>query len=180
MDRKQKEQLRFLLKARKRADKVLAKRREAERIKQEHQNRLANNQELMKQYAQQLTDLARECGMLSMAEGAALQRGGSLAQDMSYYVDYGMSSSNLQHAIGVADKGVLCASHLALRITWEAGGALNEAEIRVHKNGSITFHNNILPVFPLIWRIYPAILQKMLASAMNHPHTPAAPPKPNT
>lgn len=119
MDRKQKEKLRFLLKARKRADKVLAKRREAERKKLEHDQRMQANQALVKEYTRQLTALAQDSGILSLAEQAALQRGGSLSQAVSCYIHYGLSSSSLQHATGVGSPGELRASHLALRIIWK-------------------------------------------------------------
>lgn len=177
MDRKQKERLRFYLKARKRADQVLEKQREIKRKKLDHEKRLETNHELMRQYAEELTALARQSGILSMAERAALQRGGSLVQEVSYYIDYGLNSSNLQHVTGVADKGVLRASHLALRITWEQDGEPNEVEVRVHKTGSITFHNFFLPVFPIIWRWKPRLLQTMFASALQHPRAPSVPAK---
>ncbi len=177
MDRKQKEKLRFLLKARKRADKVLAKRREAERKKLEHDQRMQANQALVKEYTRQLTALAQDSGILSLAEQAALQRGGSLSQAVSCYIHYGLSSSSLQHATGVGSPGELRASHLALRIIWEESGASKEMEIRVHANGSITFHNSFLPVFPFVWRSSPQLLQKMFAYALNHPGSPAIPSK---
>lgn len=173
MDQKQKERLRVLLKARKRADKVLAQRREVERKKQDRDKRLEANQELMKQYTQELTALAQESGILSMAEQAALRCGGSLAQEVSCYIYYGISGSSFQNALGAAHPGELRASHLALRITWEEVGVSNEAEIWVHKKGQITFHNSFLPIFPFIWRRNPRLLQKMLASAMKHPRPPA-------
>jgi hypothetical protein len=173
MDRRQKERLRFLLKARKRADKVLAERREVVLKKQERKQRLEANQELMKQYTQELTVLAQESGILTLAEQAAARCGGSLAQEVSYFVYYGLSSSSFQNALGVADQGELRASHLALRINWQRDSVLNEAEILVHKNGQITFHNCLLPIFPFVWRSYPHLLETMLASAMNHPRPPA-------
>jgi hypothetical protein len=175
MDRKQKERLRFYLKARKRADKVLTSRREAQQQKLDHEQRLQSNQELRKQYAQELTALAQESGILSMAEQAALTRRGSLAQEVSYYVFYGLSSSSMQHATGVGTQGELRASHLALRITWEEAGMMKQVEIRVHKKGYITFHNSFLPILPFIWRVYPQVLQKMLASALSHPGSGAGP-----
>ncbi len=177
MDRKQKERLRFYLKARKRADQVLEKQREIKRKKLDHEKRLETNHELMRQYTQELTALAQQSGILSMAEQAALQRGGSLAQEVSYYMDYGLNSSNLQHVTGIADQGVLRASHLALRITWEQDGESNEVEARVHKTGSITFHNFFLPVLPIIWRWKPQLLQMMLTRALQHPRAPSGPAK---
>lgn len=172
MDRKQKEQLRILLKARKRADKVLAGRREVARKKLEHDQRKQANQALMEQYTRELTALAQQSGILSLAEQAAHLRGGNLAQEVSYYIDYGLSSNHLHQALMDENQGNLCASHLALRITWGEAGALKEVEIRVHKNGLITFHYSPLPIFPIIWRHYPQVLEKMLASALNHPRPP--------
>lgn len=169
MDRKQKEQLRVLLKARKRADKVLALRQEAVLKKQNHDKRLKASQELKKQYTQELTALAQESGILALAEQAALQRGGSLAKEVSYYLNYGLSGSSFPNPLGIAGQGELRAAHLALRIRWEADGACYEAEIRVHKNGMVTFHNSRLPVFPFIWRRRAQLLQKMLDSALKHP-----------
>src|SRR5512133_2454100 len=149
MDQKQKERLRILLKARKRADKVLAGRREAERKRLEHNQRKQANQVLMQQYTSELTALAQESGILAVAEQAAHLCGGALAQEVSYYIDYGLSSTNLHQAILDAAQGELRASHLALRITWGESGALKEVEIQVHKNGLITFHNSPLPIFSI-------------------------------
>lgn len=169
MDRKQKERLRTLLKARKRADKVLARRRETAQAKEVHQQRLDARQELKRRYSEELTGLAQESCILPMAEQAALRCGGTLAQEVSYYIDYGLSSSSLRNPSGAAGQGTLRAAHLTVTITWEADGAHKEAQIRVHKNGWITFHNSFFPVFPLIWRWDSQLLQKMLASAMKHP-----------
>jgi hypothetical protein len=52
---------------------------------------------------------------------------------------------------------------------------MQEAEIRVHAKGHVTFHNSIVPVPRLIWRRYPNLLEKMLARAMSHPR-PHVPP----
>lgn len=177
MDRKQKERLRFLLKARRRANKVLAARREAALKKQDHDQRLKANQELKKQYTQDLSTLAQESGILALAEQAALQRGGSLAQEVSYYVYYGLSSSSFQNPLGITNRGELRASHLALKITWPEAGVLNEVEVRVHKNGMITFHNFLLPIFPFLWRRFPRIMQILLNRAQAYPAHPAVPVK---
>ena len=178
MDQKQKEKLRVLLEARKRADKVLAERREAERKKQDHRERLAANQELMKQYAQALTALAQQSGVLALAEQAAQQRGGRLKKEVGYYIDYGFSSSNLQRALVASeegkDQGKLKASHLGLRIIWDEAGEAKEAEVRMHRSGQITFHNLLLPVFPFLWRAFPRLLERMMESALKHPR-PAGP-----
>lgn len=177
MDRKQKERLRFYLKARKRADKVLAKRREAERKKLESCQRKEANQELIKQYTQDLNALAQESGILAMVEKAAAVRKGSLSQEVCCYVDYGLNSSSLEQAIMDSNRGKLRASHLALTITWESTGGLNEAEVRVHKNGQITFHHNPLPIFPFLWRKYPHLLQRMIDGALHHPRPALLPAK---
>ncbi|PKO16355.1 MAG: hypothetical protein CVU39_08300 [Chloroflexi bacterium HGW-Chloroflexi-10] len=170
MDRKQKEKLRFLLKARKRADKVLAKRLEAEQKKRDIKTRKEANQELIKQFTEELTVLAQECGILALVRQAALDRGGNLAQQVSYYMDYGFSTSRLQqHVLELENQGVLRASYLTLRISWGQPDTLYVAEIRVYKNRQIRFHNFILPVFPFIWRRNPRLLQKMLTKALEHP-----------
>jgi hypothetical protein len=190
MDRKQKEQLRFLLKARRRADKVLAQRRDAEREKLERQTRQEADQARMKQAAEALTSLAQECGILALVEQAALARGGSLKKEVHYYTDYGFNSSHLHRAVMEPNLGELRVAYLALRITWDAGGTGSsagtscstgspcEAEVRVRRRGQITFHNNILPVFAFIWRRYPALLGRMLTSALAHPGHPAPPEQP--
>lgn len=177
MDRKQKEQLRFYLKARKRADKVLAKQHETKQKKIDHDRRKEANQELLQAYTRDLNGLAQESGILSMAEQAARSRGGSLSQEVSCYVDYGLNSSCLQQAIMDSNQGKLCVSHLALQITWESAGILNEAEIRVHKNGQITFHHIPLPVFSFIWKRYPQLLQQMLDGSIKHPRPASLPAK---
>lgn len=178
MDRKQKERLRFLLKARKRADKVLSARREAQRKKQEHAQRTQANQDLLRRYTSELNLLAEQCGILILAEQAASLCGAELAQNVSYYMDYGLSDSNFQRAFVEEKSGELKVSHLAIRVIWQEAGDLLEAEIRVHKNGQVTFHNSFIPVFPFIWRRYPHVLQKMLTSAMQHPRPCSAPCKP--
>lgn len=175
MNRKQKEELQLLLKARRRADRVLAKRRQAEQEKLAHKMRREASQELMQKYTRELTALAQKSGILGLAETAALQLGASLTQEVSYHVYYGMATSSLQQTFEIAERGELRASYLALRILWGQPEALKEAEIRVYPKGRITFHNSLLPVFPFFWRHNPQILQKMLASALEHPHPPSAP-----
>lgn len=177
MDKKQKKQLRFYLKARRRADKVLAKRRELEREKQVHEMRKETNQELKTRYTLELTTIAQESGILPMAELAALQCGGMLLQEVSYYVYYGLATSSLQQTAEIAENGELRASYLALRITWGEPEPSNEVEIRVHKNGLITFHNSYLPLFRFVWRRNPQLLQKMLTSALEHPRQHTGPIK---
>ncbi len=177
MDRKQKEQLRFYLKARKRADKVLEARREALQKKQDHARRSEANQALLARYTGELTALAEACGILRLARQAADARGGSLRQEVSYYMDYGMANSNFQRAF-TEDTGQLRASHLTLRITWIDGDAVKTAEIRVHANGQVRFHNKSwLPVLPVMWRWRPQLLHAMLDSALNHPRTENPPAK---
>jgi hypothetical protein len=173
MERKQKEQLRTLLKARRRANKVLAERREAQQKKLERAKRIETNQERKQQFTQQLTLLAEQSGILYLAEQAALLRGGSLSKELSCYVDYGLSSSCLQQACMDAAQGELKPSHLALFIRWEASGAPQEVEVRVHKNGEITFHNSPVPILPVLYRFFPHLLHVMLDSALAHPR-PAA------
>lgn len=169
MDRKQKEKLRYLVQARKRADKVLAKRHEVERQKLDHQKRLQASQELKEKYTRELTELAQECGILAMAEQAALQRGSTLEQTVSYYLYSGLTSNSSMKTLADFERGELRASHLALRFTWEDAGMANEVEIRMHKQGYITFHNFFLPIFPIFWRFYSPLLRNLLASAMAHP-----------
>lgn len=180
MNRKQKEQLRFLLKARKRADKVLAERREAKLKKLDHERRLEANQELKKQYTQDLTALAEESGVLAMARNAALQRGGDMTQQLSCYVDYGINSSRLVQTYAVAEHGELRPSHLAVRVTWEESGIVNEVEVRVHRKGQITFHNSFLPVFRFVWHRYPRLLHYLFDSALAHPTCSSLPTKPRS
>lgn len=177
MDRKQKEQLRFFLKARKRAEKVLAERREAEQKKQDRKMRQEASQERMRQYSQDLILLAEESGLLAMAERAASERNGALKKQVSYYVDYGYSTNSLQKTVLPEEQGQLRASHLSLRITWGLPDALNEVEIRIHKSAQITFHNCILPLFPFIWRRNPQLLHRMFLRALEHPRQIAGPVK---
>ncbi len=177
MDKKQKEQLRILLKARRRANKVLAKRHELEREKQVYQARKETNEELKNRYILELTTIAQESGILPMAELAALQCGGLLTQDVSYYIYYGLATSSLQQTAEIAEHGELRATYLALRITWGEPECMNEVEIRVHKNGLVTFHNSYLPLFRVVWQRYPQLLQKMLTSALEHPRQRTAPVK---
>ncbi len=177
MDRKQKERLLFYRKARKRAEKVLAKKHEAKQEQIDHDRRKQANQELLQRYTQELNALAQKSGILSMAEQAAFSCGGSLSQEISCYVDYGLSSSCLQQAFMDSNQGKLRASHLALTITWESTGGWKEAEIRVHKNGQITFHHIPLPVFSFIWKRYPQLLQQMLDGSIKHPRPASLPVK---
>lgn len=165
MDRRQKEKLRFLLKARKRADRVLKERREAEQKKLDRQKHLETNRERMEQFSQMLDALAEESGIRALADEAALRLGGSLDRQCCYYLHYPISTSGLQQALADAEPGELRASHLALRITWGE----QEAEIRVHKNGQITFHHSLLPLPPFVWRRYPQLLQRMLEGALRRP-----------
>lgn len=179
MNRKQKDELRFLLKARKRADKVLAKRREAEQKKLDYKMAKETNQELMERYSRELTALAQESGILAMAEQAAQDRNGNLVQQVSYYIYYGLSTNNLQRNVEISGRGELRAAYLALHIIWGQPDEMKEAEIRVHKNGQITFHTFVLPVFPFFWRRYPQLVRNMLTKALENPRPPSVPVKTN-
>lgn len=173
MDQKQKEQLRVLLEARKRAEKVLAKQHEAQRKKQEYEKHRMVNQELIDQYTRELTVLAQACGILPLAEEAACQRGGKLTCKLACYLDYGFKNNELQRTLAAVEQGTLRGqlrpSHLELWITWNEGNLAREVEIRVHTKGQVTFHNSLLPIFPFLWRRYPHLLEKMLNRALQHP-----------
>ncbi len=177
MDRRQKEELRFLLKARKRANKFLAERREIEQEKLDRKLHKAANQELMRQYTQELTGLAEKSGILALARQASQAVGGSLSTKMGYYIDYGMNTSHLSGTFFTYKDSVLRASHLSVIINWEKGLEKAEIEIRVSRNGVITFHNSPLPIIPLVWTHFPKVLSKMLAAAMAHPRPPEPAPR---
>jgi len=174
MDQKQKEELRILLKSSRRAKKVLAKRRAADRERRVQKMRQMSNFELMNQYSEELDELAQECSILPMIEIAALQLGAQLKREVSYYLYYGLGVSNLQQTDEVAKTGQIRASYLSLKLIWGETDVLNEAEVRVHLNGLVTFHNTPLPIFHFVWKRNPQILQRMLALALEHPrHRPA-------
>lgn len=171
MDQKQKQEL----KASKRADKLLAEQQQVEREKQDYQQRITANIALKKQFTQDLTAIAQESGILALAEEAADTRGGRLVQEVSYFVDYGTAACCVPANVVDTRSGKLRAGYLALRITWEENGQMNEVEIQLAPNGQITFHNSLLPVFAFIWRRNPQILQTMLGSALEHPRTATSP-----
>ncbi len=172
MDRKQKEELRILLKARKRADKVLAARREAAQEKLDRSMRKAANQDLMQEYTRAFTARAEKCGILALAEDAARQVNGCFFTKMNYYIDYGVNTSHLTGVFFAYKDGVLRASFLSLFILWDEGKAKCEVEIRLNKNGAITFHHSPWPIFPILWKHFPQVLPKMLAQAMQNPRKP--------
>lgn len=172
MDRKQKEQLRVLLKARKRADRVLAERRAAQQEKLERKMHQVANQELMRQYTEVFTALAERSGILALAEQAARACNGRVTTRMSYYIDYGFNINRLQLTVMTYKDGVLRASHLGIFIDWCEGQETHEVEIRYQRGDVITFHNSRWPVFPFIWKHFPKILPRMLADAMAHPRRP--------
>ncbi len=172
MDRRQKEELRILLRARKRADKVLAARREAAQEKLDRSMRKAANQELMQEYTQQFTTLAEQCGILALVKEAAQKVNGCFFTKMGYYIDYGMNTSHLTGAFFTYKDGVLKASHLGIFVTWGEGEAKREVEIRYNRNGAITFHNSPLPVFPILRKIFPRLLPGMVDRAMRNPRKP--------
>jgi len=169
MDSKQKEELRILLKSSRRAKKVLAKRKAADRERRAQKMRQMSNFELMNQYSQELDELAQESTILPLIEVAALQLGARLKREVNYYLYYGMGVSSLQQTDQVAKTGQMRASYVSLLLTWGDGDVQNEVEVRVHMNGLITFSNSLLPIFPFIWRRNPHILQRMLALALEHP-----------
>jgi len=142
-------------------------------MQQEDQARKDAVQAVKDRYTHELTGLAQESGLLALAGQMAFERGGSLAQEVSYYVDYGHSPSCVPPNLVSGVPGNLCASHLVLRITWEPQDALLEAEVYIHKNGQVTFHNNPVPVFAFIWRRAPGLLPNMLKSAVEHPRSPS-------
>jgi len=172
MDRKQKEQLDFLLKARKRSEKVLAERHAAEQAKLTRQEMKAANQESIRQWTAAYTAKAARSGILALAEQAAKDRGGHLFTRMSCWIDYGMSTSRYRTAILKTEDGKLRPAHLGIFIVWDSGENKKEIEIRIHRFGTVSFHNSILPVYPFIWKYFPAALEKMLASALAHPRKP--------
>lgn len=172
MDRKQKQQLRIFLRARKRAEKVLAERRALQQERVERNLQKATNQELMQQYTQAFTALAERSGILALAEQAAREHNGSLTTKMGYYLDFGVHTSRLHRTVMTYKDGVLRASHLSIFIEWGEGKDRHEVEIRYNKDHAITFHNSYLPVFSLIWKHFPKVLPKMLADAMAHPRYP--------
>ncbi len=169
LDAKQKQELQILLRSRKRANRTLAKRRAMERERQDWLARRENNLNLQTRYMQHLTEIARESTLLPMLEVAALQLGAHLTREVSYYLYFGFTTAALQFTKEVAREGKLRASYLDLRLTWDGGNHTNEAEIRIHMNGLITFHNSLIPIFRFVWRGHPDLLQKMLASALEHP-----------
>jgi hypothetical protein len=171
MDRKQKEQLRILLQARKRADKVLAERRAIQQEKLDRKLQKEANQELMQQYSRDFMELAERSGILQLAEQAARRHNGSVTTRMGYYLDFGFNIGRLQRAMMTYRDGVLRASHLGIFITWFEGQEKRQVEIRYNKNHAITFHNSRLPVFSFLWKHFPKILPKMLADAMANPRT---------
>lgn len=178
MDQKKKEELRFLLKARKRAEKVLAEQQKARQEKLDYEARKEANRKLMEQYADKLIALAQESGILTLAEQAALERGGRLLRQVGCYVDYGLSTSCLQQSMVAAEQpGELRAAYLSLRVIWGEPSALKEVEIRVHKRGQITFHYLPVPIFPFVWRRKPQLLHKMFENALAHPRPTAEPVK---
>ncbi|GAP12407.1 hypothetical protein LARV_00142 [Longilinea arvoryzae] len=177
MDRRQKEELRILLKARKRADKVLAERREAAQEKLDRNMRKAANQELMQEYTRKFTALAEKCGILALAEEAARKVNGCFFTKMSYYIDYGMNTSHLSGAFFTYKDGVLRPAYLGIFITWDEGEAKKEVEIRYAKNGAVTFHHSRWPIFPFIWKNFPKVLPQMVDQAMKNPRKPEPAPR---
>lgn len=172
MERKQKEELRILLNARKRADKVLADRKARQQEMLDRSERKAANQELIRQYTLDLTARAESSGILALAQQATEARGGRMSTKLSCYLDFGINTSRVHRAVMTYKDCVLRASHLSIFINWVEGKEKREAEIRFHRNGAITFHHSPLPVYPILWRRFPRLLQSMLAGAMAHPRPP--------
>lgn len=172
MDRKQKEELRILLNARKRADKVLAERRAKQQEMLERSEQKAANQELIRQYTLELTARAETSGILALARQAAETLGGSICTRLSCYLDFGIHTSRIHRTVMTYKDCVLRASHLSIFIDWTENKEQREVEIRYHRNGAITFHHSPLPVYPIVWRKFPRVLQNMLAGALSHPHPP--------
>lgn len=169
MDRKQKDQLRILLNARKRADKVLAERKAAQEAQLERKEHIAANRELIHQFMEDFTRRAESCGILALVRQAAAARNGCVTTQMSCYLDFGTHTSRLHRTVMTYKDCVLRPSHLAIFIDWDEGKEKREAEIRYNRNGAVTFHHSPLPIFPIIWRKYPQVLDRMLAGAMAHP-----------
>jgi hypothetical protein len=83
----------------------------------------------------------------------------------------------VEHILVMEERGELRAAYLALKFSWEEAGALNEVEIRVHKQGQITFQHCLLPIFRFVWRRKPEWLQIMFTRALEHPRRMLAPAK---
>lgn len=175
MNRKQKEQLRFYQNARKRADKVLAERREAQQKKLENAQRVEENRLLLERYTHDLTDLAQQSGILELVRAAALEMDGMFTSEVNCYVDYGISSSAFQRVLLETQRGTLKVAYLALRVRWPEGDLWNQVEVHVFPDGRITFHQFLLPVFPFFWRRNTRLLKFLMEDALRRPfHT--APP----
>jgi hypothetical protein len=86
-----------------------------------------------------------------------------------YYLYFGLDLDALNQFEEVGREGKLRTAYLDLFLTWNSGNQTNEAEIRVHMNGLITFHNRMIPVFTFVWRNHPQVLQKMLDRALENP-----------
>jgi len=148
----------------------MAKQRAFERERLDRSKRRETNLTLMNEYTQKLTEIADQSNLLPMIEIAALQLKAHISRQVNYYLYYGLGASSLQQTEEVAREGQLRATYLSLKVTWEVPQIINEAEIRVHMNGLITFHNSLIPIFLFVWRHNPELLQRMLSSALEHPH----------
>ena len=169
MDEKQKRELKILLRSRRRAKRMLAKRNILDRERKERLNRRERNLLLKNQYSQRLNELANESTILPMLEAAEQYLGACLTRTVSYYLYFGFGLLALQQTEEVAQESQLRAAYLDLLLTWNSGNQVNETEIRVHMNGLITFHNSLIPIFRFVWRNHPEVLQRMLDSALRNP-----------
>jgi hypothetical protein len=171
LDARQKKELQILMKSRRRAKRILAKRRSLDRERQKRLDHRERNLLLKIEYSEHLTKLTQESTLLPMLEAAAQQLGARLTQEVSYYLYYGFGMFALQQTEEVASQSELRAGYLVLRLTWERENRINEAEIRIHMNGLITFHNSWIPIFRFVWGSRPWILHRMLDSALANPRS---------
>ena len=169
MDPKQEKQLQILLKARNRANKILAKQHKAREDAEKQRIHYLENWQSLRDHGKLLLDISRECGLYTLMEAAAKDHGGKLIKEVNYFVDYGPGARYLAQTKEFQNIFVYRTTYLALIIQWEEAGLLKELEVRVRRNGLVTFHNSRFPVFRFMWVKNPDILRRKLENALLRP-----------
>jgi hypothetical protein len=146
------EQLDRLVRGSRRANKVLAKRRLAEAEQQKTEERRKENLRLRAEYSDQLRSLALENGVLTAAEKAAAQRGGTVTSNMRFYIHQGLSTCCVDPSLIEPEIGELRPSFLSLLINWQEGDDTKEVHIKMDRRQWINLQDRFFSIPPFIWR----------------------------
>ncbi len=151
----------------KRAKKVLRRRDNAVKEREDYERRKQDNQKLMESYTQELYDLAESNGLREAVERFAEKIGGTVTSNMRFHVHQGFSTACLDPSLVAPEIGELRASFLSYKITWPEGEEYKQIELKMDRKGWINFHNRLISTPPFFWqRNMPESLDELISKSL--------------